>query len=415
MTDQTPPSTGSPDERKPNVPGDFRDALDRFIDAGFAAADASPQQTTLARLFASLDPVATPAAERDLLINVTVARVARQRDGGPKLASLAHQSEPAPLTAPSAGAIDAIEARGWNADSDDPAQRTVATLLGGLDADPGVTPEERASLIARTLDGIQSDIDRNQDRFRMDPVRELSGVRPRITLRDIASVAAMVLITGAIFWPMVVGLREASNERLCAHDLSQAGIGFALYANDHDDRLPARDLPRGPVAQQAAWWGVGESNASHSSNLFELVRNGYASLSQLSCPGNEHAPVEFVSEHQHDWTAPEELSFSYQLFAGDTPPRLNVARNTVLLTDKSPIIPRARAGEPFNPMARSLNHAGRGQNVLMNNLAVVFTQDPFKPGSRDNLWLPRHLEVGHMVPLTGHETPADGMDAFVGP
>jgi len=201
---------------------------------------------------------------------------------------------------------------------------------------------------------------------------------------------------------------------VCSSDL--AGMAFALYASDHDDRLPASQYTTNIAgfSTNLPWWGVGESPRSHSANLFELVRNGYASLGALSCPGNEHAPVEITSDHQRDWGSLEEVSYSYQLFRGK-PARLNSSRNSVILADKSPIIPRARLGESFNPEARSLNHMGRGQNILMSDLRVVFTVRPMKPGTNDNIWLPRSFEIGHAVPFTGTETPADEIDAFVGP
>jgi hypothetical protein len=230
----------------------------------------------------------------------------------------------------------------------------------------------------------------------------------------------MVMIAGAIIWPLITGLREASNERLCAQDLSQAGIAFAMYANDHDDRLPSREsfaMAQADAREREAsrpWWSVGESSASHSANLFTLVRDGYASMASLSCPGNEHAPKHVDSAHQNDWSSLDEVSYSYQIFRG-TPPRLSQNRHMVILADKSPVIPRARLGEPFDPEARSLNHSGRGQNMLMSDLRVVFTKEPYKPGTRDNIWLPRQYELGRPVALRGTETPADEVDAFVGP
>ncbi len=410
MTDRT-----RAHDDQPTGPERLSAAVDRFVESGFAAADDSPEQSTLAALFSMLDLEPAEPESRGLLINVTIARISRQRDDAALLASIGPDEDHAALTGPSTVAIDAIltneNPERLNKEHGARAER----LLSSLDLEPGVSVEERESLVGRTLSTIQTDIDRDDTRFRMEAVRELQRVRPRISLSDLTTVAAVLLIAGAIFWPMVAGLREASHQQLCAADLSAAGVAFAMYANDHDDRLPARNLPTAtPRTQRAQWWNVGESSASHSSNLFELVRNGYTSLSQLSCPGNEHAPVEFISEHQSDWSAPEEVSYSYQLFAG-TPPRLNETRNAVVLTDKSPIIPRARAGELFNPEARSLNHLGRGQNVLMSDLHVVFTDEPYRPGTRDNFWLPRQLEVGIALPLTGYELPADRVDAFVGP
>jgi hypothetical protein len=207
---------------------------------------------------------------------------------------------------------------------------------------------------------------------------------------------------------MLAGAREEARSAQCASNLSRAGFGFSLYGADHRGALPRTEAGfRG-----GTWWDVGRADRSHSANLFLLVRGGYASLADLSCPGNHAAPTADAHPHALDWSSPEEVSFSYQLPSrGATSWTMGSRR--VLLADRSPVVVRARRGEVPDPLASSPNHGGAGQNILFGDASIRFQALPTLP-SGDNIWLPGRAE-GPPRRLTGREAPFTSDDAFVGP
>jgi hypothetical protein len=137
-----------------------------------------------------------------------------------------------------------------------------------------------------------------------------------------------------------------------------------------------------------------------------------------------------VSQTAEDWQASEQISYSYQnLFAHDRPRWVQPER-TVVLADRSPVVPRALRGEWVNPLGNSDNHQGHGQNVLWSDGSVAYLRTPVL-ASGDNIWLPRQLEqalaeVARLQAqgqrpdhtpfhLEGRLTPAGATDVFLSP
>ncbi len=415
--------------------GVFGSVSDR--DARFGAAE-----SRVLRLLALLEPsgVEKRDAERDrLLIDVTMARVLRSRDTD-LAGRIGSEHEGAlRLSETSAAALDAAADADWSA-----ADPRLSALLSSLDSAPPVTASSKDRLVQSTLDRIQSTMPRM--RFRVSEEELAPRSRMRMTLNDVLAAAAAVGLAGVVIAPMVVNARATTRETVCAMNMGRAGLGFSLFAADHDGAMPSvfanetggrRAAPMTASYQQGGsvsfdaqpmpitvairtdaagrpldWWLVGTSPTSHSANLFTLVRAGYASASDLTCPGNESAQKTF-DKSATDWATPEGVSYSYQLFANDTP-RWSTGHAQVVLADKSPVIDRARRGETPDPTAPSTNHAARGQNVLFNNGAVQFLTRPVLE-SGDNIWLPQNLERLPSPTLRGVERPQSESDAFVGP
>lgn len=387
--------------------------LDELVAAGFdLARGASPEARRLSDLLAMLaqpDPAGpTLAAGSDttpLLVSLTMARVLRASEQD--LAGRIHPvGGPEQLEPVSAEAVDELASRHWSAPSH--SRNPVASLLSLLATinPPGVA--ERDRLIESTLAGVQRQIDSSNTRFRLSPERSTSSARSGFRLRDLVGVAAAIVLCASVVWPMLAGSREQAREAQCSANLSRAALGFSNYAADNQGRLPqARASFLG-----GTWWDVGKQNRSHSANLYVLVRNGYASLTDLSCPGNAAAPTAPTEQDVSDWRSPEEVSYSYQLF-GPGRPGWNSGARFVVLTDKSPVIQRARLGERVNPDESSRNHAGQGQNLLFGDGSLRFEARPILPGG-DNIWLPSGAS-NFSGRLTGRETPDHDDDAFVGP
>ena len=405
-------------DNAPELPGltdDDAQALDALIEAGYEL-DAVPEPMRdraqrVARLLGLLEAAENSApnhpGSNPLLTHATSFRVPK---GAAALERGVHDAR---LTAPDADALDALVESGWDASQTPGLFRKRAERIAGVLSllDPplheaGSEEAGTADLIERTFRMVE--LARAKDRRRG---AEQLRIRPRYTLRDLAMVAAMLLVVGSIGWPLITNLREGVRQSECATNMNAAGLGFTMYANDHKGQLPR--APRTISATPpGAWWNVGEGR-SNSANLFELAREGYCTLDHLACPGNHAAPTELDANELQDWRRPEEVSYSY-IISGPGAQRWEGSVRVVVIADRSPVIERARLGEQFNPEARSSNHRGRGENALFNDGSVIWLLTPVLENG-DNIWLPGSLEGGGDLRMKGTERPAGAGDSFVGP
>ena len=374
----------------------------------------SPREAALERLLGLLDdaePVSTDA-DRQLLVDVTFARILRARDER-TIARVA----PNPISGPTlsnsdAEAIDDLVAAGWSPSAAGGRTHRAHSLLALLDTTLHLgAPTERGRLVDAALARVQSEVDSESTRFRFTPVERPTFARPGIRWRDLGAIAAMFIIACSIFWPMVNGLRMESMRSAGQSNMERAALGFGMFANDHDDRLASMNN-RGP---DGLWWQVGTPEKSHSANLYTLVSDGYVPVAALASPANPNAPTEVADPDARDWASGNQVSYSYQLF-GKVVPRLATfdGEPRVVLADRSPIIERAKLGLPVHPNANSANQAGLGQLVLFADGRVRFLRTPMLDNG-DNIWLPRRLEQAAQPTVVGTEMPASRSDAFVGP
>lgn len=382
------------------------------LDAYFGEAGGrSPSAERLARMASALSLLeltsleATDGTWRRALVDATVARAMRATR-----ASIA--PEPS-LDATDAAAVDALVENGWSAEAvagptGERARRLERALasLGGTPVGVGMTGE---LLVDATLSRVDAEIRRREALLRAAALEGREAARGRFTLSDLVTVAAMLAFAFGVLWPMAASWRESARQVACADNLGTTASAFDMYARDHQGQMPVATAGFGG----GPWWRVGDPGHSHSANLFRLAKSGYASLAELSCSGNSSALVRGNARAMDDWRSIDEVSFSYQLpsrpvMIWSTPSRV------VVLADKSPVIERAVRGERFDPEARSLNHRGRGQNVLMSDGSVIFLTRPVLENG-DNIWLPEFLEDRPAARLTGMERPARETDAFVAP
>lgn len=341
-----------------------------------------------------------PGDDRTALIDVTLARLSRERE---------------PMLVPDdEEALDAWVASGYqetrvNATLRDRARRhaSLASLVTSTPA--GKSPD---ALIDATLERVQSAIDTQESGLHFESHR---GSR-RIRLADVVSVAAVLLISFSVVWPIFTSVRHRGQVAGCLNHFGTTASAMSLYAGSNRDQLPMATASLGG----GAWWNVNPRKpSSNSANLFELTRGDYTDLASLSCPGNEHAPTATWDENARDWRALEEISYSYQIMFGPERPTWSKDR-TVVLTDRSPVVLKAFRHEPVNPMANSPNHGGEGQHMLYNDGSVEWARAPQTPGG-NNIWLPHQIEEmleqlsRGELDLQGTETPSSATDVFVGP
>ncbi|MEM9165543.1 MAG: hypothetical protein AAGB48_00795 [Planctomycetota bacterium] len=257
---------------------------------------------------------------------------------------------------------------------------------------------------------------------RIDAVSEsgspdASPARSHWRITDLVSIAAVLLISASVLWPVVGSARQHALREANRANLAVAGIGFGAYAAEHDDRLPS--VSDGVRQPGWAWWRVGENpRESNSANFFTLHRAGYTPADALESPGNPNAAMPRAGADALDWETFEQVSYSMTL--GDSL-RLTRPDGTVLLADRSPITLAVYRGLPAYVDAGSPNHAGRGQQVLRADGSVVWLDRPALP-SGDHIYLPRGLEriiraarEGRRLTFEGIGTPEGERDAFVAP
>ncbi len=242
-----------------------------------------------------------------------------------------------------------------------PDQRRRAEALGNLFGLLSDYPAEDAddTLIHATLARIGRHEEEQAARMAFEAQREAEGNRWRIRMPDFITVAAALLIAASVLWPIISHARQRSIETACSNNLRIDGFALSNYASDYNGALP--------MVKAGVSWDTGHNML----NLGPLVEGGYCDLGDLDCPGN-HEPLR--------------PSYSYQLHSPEIRLVWDMGRTIVVLGDRNPIIDAARSGAAAPPLTISLNHGGRGQNVLSSDGAAFWLTQPVV--GQDNIWLP---------------------------
>jgi len=373
-------------------------AIDALVAAGFRLELVHPDHRERAErallLLAHLD--GEPSDDTAALVDLAYLRIMRASEPEPELCSA------------DADALDA-----WMLANHD-ASRVPSSLrdrarrhaeLAELVSSGGPAPSD--SLVERTLAGVQSSIDDEEES------RRLIIPRVRFRMADLISLAAVVLIAVSVLWPVANEVRFQSGKTLCNANMASLGGAMGSYAFDNRNAMPVVS-----DATSGTWWDVGRPR-SNSANLYTLVREGYSALADTACPGNPNARTK-GEDADRDWHSLDEVSYSYQIMAGPHRPRWNGGR-VLVLSDASPVVRAAIKRRPIDPWAGSNNHAGRGQHGLWNDGSATWLSSAELPDG-DNIWLPRQIEQAiarfqgrRIDPIEGTETPAAIDDSFLGP
>lgn len=264
----------------------------------------------------------------------------------------------------------------------------LASMLGLMKDYPVEDADE--TLVHATLARIDRHEAEIADRMSFESRQQRAGVQRggrRIRLPDFITMAAVVLIAVSVLWPLLTSVRQNSMDLSCATNMRQLGYAFGNYAADNGGALPV--VTAGP---SLSW-----DTVRNALNLKPLLTGNYCEPEHLECPG-----------HQHEDAGGADPSYSYRWFTPGshigwgTSPRM-----TVILGDLNPVIDPARAGRYVPPLSMSINHAGRGQNVLISDGATMWLKDPVVGGG-DNIWLPKGT-----IELHSGDNPTDPMDVFL--
>lgn len=403
--------------------------LDGLVDAswnsGELASRLSPEDQrrlanaqALAHLLCPTNSAASPCTQD--LIAKTLAKV---QNTTPQHIALSQE----PVLSPEdEDALDALVAAGFRAEGVSSSLRDRAVSLnamGDLLRDCPLPPKQDiANLVDRTLAGISS--------VKIAPREQEPVTAGRIGFRmaDMLSLAAVLILGVSVLWPLLSSFRTQSQRMACGSNMSAVATAMGSYASDFRDSLPIASAS----FTGGTWWDVGTSpERSNAANLFQLAKARYAKLQDLACPGNASACTKLSCENMTDWSCSQEVSYSYRIMSATNRPSWGQRAGSapmIILSDKSPVIMRAKRGEAINPNENSVNHGGEGQWTIRTDGSALWLNSPEVQG--DNIWLPGSIEAaikearsqmkrlgatnGTLI-IRGNELPSSVRDIFLGP
>lgn len=269
--------------------------------------------------------------------------------------------------------------------------------------------EPPADLVARTMARIRSA--RQTDALlAREQLTRRDVIRPTFSIREIAAIAAIVLMIGGIFG---VSFREADRRRRrveCAQNVSKIGAAVMSYANRNDGHLPST------MAPGDRWMSTpSQPAASNSRALFRLIADGYLQPPTFQCPavgGDSFA----VKAGMTDFPGGKFVSYSFQHSIGPKglwveDKRLGPVRESMaILADSSPVFRDGRFNTEGLARQASDNHDQTGQNVLYLDIHVEFKAQSSVGVGGDNIFL-----VDGVTQYEGNEKPAGPTDSFLLP
>ena len=241
------------------------------------------------------------------------------------------------------------------------------------------------SLVHATLARVDRSEEQRASRmaFSEAAVAEELPARRRFRMPDFISIAAVILIGASVVWPLTTHLHRRSIDTGCANNMRRMALAFDQYASDFGGAMPIA---------QAGMFSNWDTTRHNTVNLDPLLEGGYCDRGHLSCPGHKGP---YGESYSYQWHVP-----GHRMIWG-------VDRVTLMLGDRNPLIDGARAGQWMPALTISLNHGGRGQNVLATDGSWVWIVDPLF-GHNDNIWLPSGVAA-----LQGEIEPTDPADVFL--
>lgn len=264
----------------------------------------------------------------------------------------------------------------------------------------------------------------------MPQVSQTTGDRGRNLrpLFEVFAAAASIAIVVAILYPGVGAFRSHSRQVACGRNLDSIGRGFASYFHDNNSRFPEARVKAG-----APWWKIGDQGPENQSNTrypFMLVKQGYVEADDFLCKGCEKArPFRYQASsmaQMNDFPSRENISYSFSLLCNKNSNPLKPSRK-IIAGDLNPVFVPVFQRIPCDPGSyqkmnefekvllndqikkmMSMNHRGRGQNVLYCDGSVLHAKTRIING--DDIFT-----ISGVNEYSGCETPSGENDIFLAP
>ncbi|MCC5828773.1 MAG: hypothetical protein JJU36_04940 [Phycisphaeraceae bacterium] len=285
--------------------------------------------------------------------------------------------------------------------------------LGLIETLPVEEPSDE--LIERTLAGVerQRQVEWVVGQIQPGPDASESGIAFR--WNELIGVAAVLLISLSLVWPLLSQARQDARRIACSSHLAAAGVGLSRYAMDFAGLLPRHQAEPG---DQWAKVGSGPDREgrvrSNSANLVLGIQTAHLFADVLACPGNPFA-MRSLPEDAWDYPNLGSISYSYQSQFTPEPQRLEDRPRTIVLADKNPLLGFGQGQVVVFLRDRGIQsatamHNWVGQNALHADGRVNWMREPVTE-SGDNIWLPEGREEFR----TFRETPAHDDDILLIP
>ena len=281
----------------------------------------------------------------------------------------------------------------------------ISNTLAALGTCPAPEPPE--DLAERTMARIRA-ARRTEMLLEAQPVGP-SARRPLFSYRDLAVLAAVVVLAFGIMIPSLRQAQTKAYRTVCADNLQAIYTGLSHYANGNGDLLPRAPKGAGP-------WLAGQNAepASNSAGLFLLVRKNYALPELFQCPAAGGRPFS-VESRMNDFPDSRSIGYSYQHcitrpIRRSAPALVRVARQMAILADANPVFRDGRFERDRVHWTVSDNHGGQGQNVLYLDGNVEWATDCNVGVGGNNIWLAEGI-----YEYTGNEEPVSPTDSFLLP
>jgi len=106
--------------------------------------------------------------------------------------------------------------------------------------------------------------------------------RSGFTLIELLVVIAIIAILAAILFPVFARAREQARKTSCLSNLKQLGLGFLMYAQDYDEKLPG--VRFGDGAGQSWPWVVWQGSVDWTGVFTHAVQPYIKNRSIFQCP-----------------------------------------------------------------------------------------------------------------------------------
>jgi hypothetical protein len=287
-------------------------------------------------------------------------------------------------------------------------------------------PDELAE---HTISRLNSLADSSQLRLRQLLAAEQS--RPVIhkvrfwhNLGEMAAVAAAIILFAGVLIPPLSVARQRYWQQRCQTQLANIFQGVNQYSSDYDGKLPAiAGTPGTP------WYRVGDQGSEDYSNtrsLWRLVKGGYVkNPADFVCPARSQGrALQFdISEMQNfnDFPAKRYVTYSPRIVCIKFQGKCMVSGEP-LMADSNPIFENLPERISYEIKLRlnnklltinSINHNGRGQNVLFGDSSVQFIKTRSIGITNDDIFTLQ--EMGRGFEVKGCEAPSCETDFFLAP
>jgi len=237
------------------------------------------------------------------------------------------------------------------------------------------------------------------------------GVIRMRSFREIAAVAAIIVLAVGFGVPSMLHMRERGQRWLCQQNLIDIGRGMQSYAMAHNNSLPF------------AGWNTNYSwrptddpglrvlpNRRHA---YTLPRLGYVPVRVFVCPSARDVPMPEAQVRNHDdFLESRNVSYAYQNMAGVRPsvednPELPIFGDDNPLFDNGwPLFETLGLSDPAQANSRA--HGGAGQSILTLDGNVKWFTKPNVGVNNDNIWT-----LDYVDEYTGREGPRSKTDSHL--